>query len=476
MSSVKEGVKDTVLGIYESAQEKWVSFIQFLRETWPLLLLLFAGLMLVWWLADPPPPKRILMATGSDGGSYQMLAKKYVDYFAKKGITIELVSSRGAQENIARLSDRKDPVQAAFVQAGIHNPTGIAGILSLGSVAYEPIWFFYRGTDLEISKFHFQGDRLKKLLSMKTSIGEAGSGTHSQALNILKAAGLEQFIPQFLTLPSTDGVDALLRGEIDVLFLADQLESPNVQKLLNDPKLNLIGFSRAEAYARILPYLQILTVPRAGFSLVRDFPPDAIELLSTTTQLLVDDRMHPALQYLFLEAAEAINGKQSFFAKRGHFPLFNNSAFPESEVANRFQKSGVPPIMNYLPFWLAEFVHRMFILIVPFLAFAYPILSALPNYRNKRVQMRINAMYGMLWAFEQDLAAGFDANQCEAYINKINQLEAEALTFSIPKGMASQYYGLRSSMDYVRNCLIRGERPYLANTNAPSTTNADLQP
>jgi TRAP-type uncharacterized transport system substrate-binding protein len=475
MSSVKEDVKDTWLGFCEAVQDKWGNFVQFLRETWPLLLLLFAGLMLVWWLADPPPPKRIVMATGTEGGSYQMLAKKYVDYFAKKGVTIELVPSRGAQENIARLSDRKDPVQAGFVQAGIYNAAGIAGIISLGSVAYEPIWFFYRGTALDASHFHLQGDRLKKLLSMKTSIGDVGSGTHSQALHILKAAGLEQYIPQFLTLSSADGVNALLRGEIDVLFLADQLESPNIQKLLNEPGLNLMGFNRAEAFARILPYLEILTVPTASFSLVRDFPPQTIQLLSTTTQLLVDDRMHPALQYLFLEAAEAINGKQSFFAKRGEFPKFNHSAFPESNVAARFEKNGVPPIMNYLPFWVAEFIHRMFILAVPFLAFAYPIVTSLPNYRYKRVQARINKMYGALWTFEQELAAHFDPSQSDAYLSKINQMEADALSIKVPKKLASDYYSLRSSMDYVRNCLIRGERPYLATERAVSSTKTDAQ-
>jgi hypothetical protein len=267
----------------------------------------------------------------------------------------------------------------------------------------------------------------------------------------------------------------LLLGEIDVIFLADQLESPNIQKLLRDPKLNLMGFNRAEAYTRILPYLEILTVPTGSFSLVRDFPPQTIQLLSTTTQLLVDDRMHPALQYLFLEAAEAINGKQSFFAKRGEFPMFNHSAFPESVVATRFEKSGVPPIMNYLPFWVAEFVHRMFILVVPFLAFAYPIVSAMPNYRYKRVQARINKMYGALWTFEQELATGFDPNQCDAYISKINQMEADALSIKVPKKMASDYYSLRSSMDYVRNCLIRGERPYLTTARASSPTKTDVQ-
>jgi TRAP-type uncharacterized transport system substrate-binding protein len=475
MSSVKENVKDTWLGLCEAAQDRWGNFVQFLRETWPLLLLLFAGLMLVWWLVDPPPPKRILMATGTEGGSYQMLAKKYVDYFEKKGVTLELVSSRGAQENIARLSDRKDPVQAAFVQAGIYNPNGIAGIVSLGSVAFEPIWFFYRGPVLEASDFHYQENRFRKLLSRKVSIGDVGSGTHSQALHLLRAAGLEQLIPQFLTLSSADGVKALILGEIDVLFLADQLESPNIQTLLSDPNLNLIGFNRAEAFTRILPYLEILTVPTASFSLIRDFPPQTIRLLSTTTQLLVDDRMHPALQYLFLEAAEAINGKQSFFAKRGEFPKFNRSAFPESVVATRFEKSGVPPIMNYLPFWVAEFVHRMFILGVPFMAFAYPIVSSLPNYRSRRVQVRIQKMYGILWGFEQELAVNFDPTLCDEYIKQVNQMEAEALTLKVPMRMASDYYSLRSSMDYVRNCLIRGERPYLNTVNAPSPTKTDAQ-
>ncbi|MDO9013459.1 MAG: hypothetical protein Q7U84_01600, partial [Polynucleobacter sp.] len=116
-----------------------------------------------------------------------------------------------------------------------------------------------------------------------------------------------------------------------------------------------------------------------------------------------------------------------------------------------------------------------FILIVPFLAFAYPIVSSLPNYRYKRVQARINKMYGALWTFEQELAANFDPDQCGVYLCKINQMEADALSIKVPKKLASDYYSLRSSMDYVRNCLIRGERPYLATERAASSTKTDAQ-
>jgi hypothetical protein len=117
----------------------------------------------------------------------------------------------------------------------------------------------------------------------------------------------------------------------------------------------------------------------------------------------------------------------------------------------------------------------MFILVVPFLAFAYPIVSSLPNYRNKRVQVRINKMYGALWTFEQELAVSFDSALCDEYIKQVNQMEAEALTLKVPKRMAGDYYSLRSSMDYVRNCLIRGERPYLASARASSLTKTDAQ-
>ena len=84
MGSFKQDIRETFLGLSESAQEKWSDFTQFLQEAWPLLLLLLAILMGIWWYADPPPPNRVLMATGSPGGSYEALGKKYAEYFARR--------------------------------------------------------------------------------------------------------------------------------------------------------------------------------------------------------------------------------------------------------------------------------------------------------------------------------------------------------------------------------------------------------
>lgn len=459
MGSFKQDLQETFLGISEAAQDKWSDFTQFLREAWPLLVLLLIILMGIWWYADPPPPRHVLMATGSAGSSYEDLGKKYVEFFKEKGITLELVSTLGAQENIDRLSDRDDPVQAAFVQAGVDHAKEVTGIQSLGAIAYDPIWFFYRGREIKSSDFEAVGSNLKYFADKKISAGIKGSGTYAQAMKILKVSGYEKGL-QILNLPGHDAVKALQAGEIDGIFIVDSYEAPNVQALLNDKSLHLVAFKRAAAYAKLIPYLNILEVPQGAFNLPRNFPSSDMKLLATTTNLLIDDRMHPAIQFLFLEAAREINGKESFFAERGEFPSFKDSMLPESPVAVHYEKNNYPLLANYFPFWLAELINRLIFIFLPFCIVGYPLLQALPSYRAKRMQNKITRLYGSLKSLEEELLNGFSPEQRDEYLKRLNLLEYQALKIKVSKRLSGDYYALRSSIDYVRNCLNRGEHPY----------------
>ena len=459
MGSFKHDIEETYLGLVESIQEKWGDFTQFLQEAWPLLILLLAILLGVWWYADPPPPRHVLMATGAQGSSYEILGKKYVEYFKERGISLELVPTMGAQENIDRLSDRNDPIQAGFVQAGVDHAKEVPGIQSLGAIAYDPIWFFYRGSEINAADFKADGGNLKYFLNKKISAGIEGSGTHAQAVQILKASGYGKGV-QILNLAGHDAVRALKAGEIDGAFIADSYEAPNVQELLNDPSLHLATFIRAAAFAKAIPYLHILEVPQGSFNLARNFPSTDIKLLATTTNLLIDDRMHPAIQFLFLEAAREINGKASFFSKRGEFPSFKDSMLPESPVAVHYEKNNYPLLATYFPFWLAELINRLIFVLLPFCVLGYPILQSLPGYRAKRMQNKINRLYVSLKSLEQELLEGFTDEQRDEYLKRLNLLEYQAIKIKVSKRMSSDYYALRTSIDYVRNCLNRGAHPY----------------
>ncbi len=452
MGSFKEDVRDTTVALVETAQDQVRDILGFIKETWPLLIFLLALLIALVAYWNPPPPKRVMMASGSVGGSYEQLASKYADYFAKRGITLELVATSGSQENIQRLIDRKDPIQAAFVQGGsLHNKT-VPGVESLGNVDYEPIWFFYKG-----ALFTKDGrlDR-SKVPKARIAVGPEGSGTHVQAMNILRINQLQNH-PFLFPLHNDEAVAALKKGEVDVVIMVDGLRSKNVQALLNDPDVRLFNFIRAAAYTKNIDYLEELTVPMGAFNLALNLPPEDTKIISTVTNLLIDDRMHPAIQFLFMSAAQEINGKESFFAKRGEFPSFKNSEFPESPIAQQFHQRGLPILMDFLPFWIAEFIHRMFFTLVPFFAIAYPVVLSLPGYRLRRVQSKLNRIYGQLKFFENELLLSYDPEKLPEYMTKLAEMERKALALKIPKRAASDFYTLRTSIDYVRNALNRGD-------------------
>ena len=448
MASFKEDLYEHIAAVYQTAADEIKNWISALREVWPLVFLLILALFILIWFAKPAPPNKVLMATGT-GGSYKVLGEKYKTYFKKKGIELKLVETHGSKENLQHLIDRNDPIQAALVQGGMIAADNLSGVESLGSVDYEPVWMFYRKNAFNES-IHVSDRDIAKL---KINIGPVGSGTRTQALNIFKLNSLDSHAPNLLGLSNSDGVEALERGAIDGIILVDGFDSPNVQRLIKNPGIKLASFTRADAYTRLLPYFEEVTVPMGGFDLGGNIPDHPIQLISTTTNLLIDNRLHPAIQVLFLEAAKEINGNKSYFAKAGEFPVYMNTEAPLSDEAKFFYEKGTPTLMKYLPFWLAEFLERMFFLLLPFAAFAYPIIKSIPTYRTNLAKKQINSIYKELDKFEQKTIDDFDPNKRGEYIEILNEMERRVLHSKAAKLATADCYSLRNNIEFIRNAL-----------------------
>jgi hypothetical protein len=105
MDSFKHEVRDNVIAIYEIVREEIKNVFQFIREAWLLILLLLALITIVIWLAKPAPPTHVLIGTGAIGDSYEDLGMKYVEFFKKNGVTLELEKTKGAEENLQLIKD-----------------------------------------------------------------------------------------------------------------------------------------------------------------------------------------------------------------------------------------------------------------------------------------------------------------------------------------------------------------------------------
>ena len=449
MATVREDLQDQIIAIRETVMDSWKDLKSFVQETWPALTILLVILIIAVWVADPAPPRHVVMATGPAGSSNQMLGQRYQQYFAQRGITLELVATEGSVENVHRLQDLQDKVMAGFVMAGAA-PHHAKGIQTLGSINYQPLWCFYRSpVPLPIK------ERETLILSHNVNMGTPNSGTHLLMQEMLKLNHITGDLSKFKQHADEQAIELLRDGQLDSVCIVDTYESPNVQKLLKIEGLQLSEFERAEAYARMVPAIEMVTIPEGALDLSTNRPLASSPMIATTTEILIDERLHPAIQTLFLMAAKDINGKESFFSKEGQFPVFMDSTQHRSKEAEIFYEKGTPLLMEVLPFWLAEFIRRLFVTLLPFFAVAYPVIRSMPNYHKNRVRGKINRMYGALKFFEQSLVTAYDPGQKVSYLAQLDAMEREALGMKVPKSVASDYYTLRSSIDFVRNCVLR---------------------
>ncbi|MEK8092770.1 TAXI family TRAP transporter solute-binding subunit [Methylocystis sp. IM3] len=454
MNKREPGIKEKLDSLAKAAREELVSDFELILEHRYLIVALAATLVGIALFSNPPPPGRVVLAAGAPGSSYSAFAEKYKKFFAARGIILEVRQTQGALENARLVTDAGSDVDAAFIQAGLIDPQAAANVRSLGSLNYAPVWLFFRGSDNngKLQKFMELGQR-------RIAIGPAESGSYAAAMRLL-ALNKQPVSRNLVVMPLAEAVAAINRNDLDAVLLVDGVDSEIIRALVRNPDLQLANFARAAAYARAVSHWQALTVPMGGLDLARNFPPQDTHIVATTTDLVVKETVHPAIQMLFLAAAQAVNGREAFFEKRHEFPSFKNDDLEESEEAKIFYKNGEPFLMRFLPFWLAEFFNRMSFYLFPLFLLSYPTIKLILDYRVKQGRIKINAVYRKLAALENQLTYSFDPFNRENYITQLNTMERTAMALRLPRELSGEYFMLRSSINYIRTCLLRGE-PYI---------------
>ena len=413
----------------------------------PAIVLVIAAFWAASKFIEPAPPRSFVMTAGAEDGAYYQFAKRYKDILAREGVTIEIRTSAGSTENLARLLDPDSDVQVGFVQSGIAAGRDTSGLMSLGSLYYEPLWVFYRGKNAV--------DRLEQLRGWRIAVGAEGSGTRQLALQLLTASGVHRGNSTLLPLAGAAAHGALRRGEVDAVFVVGAPEGPAVRALLDDASLSLMNFSHAEAYSRILPFLNRIVLPHGAVDLARNAPPQDIQLVAPTATLVARDTLHPALVSLLLQAATEVHDQPEFLYRRGEFPSARETDILLSDQARRYYKSGPPLLQRYLPFWLAVLVDRLLILLIPLVAVALPLTRLVPALYAWRSRSKIYRLYGELRFLDHEIVHHFDPARAGEYATQLDSIEQAAERRRIPLAFTNELYILREHIGLVRQRLER---------------------
>jgi len=418
----------------------------FLRHHWPAITITVTAAAIgcaAFVMLGNMPPHRIVMATGPEGSAYEEDGKRYQAALAKAGVEVQLRSTAGSVETAALLRDPHSGVSAGLMQGGVVGAANTAGLESLGAVAYEPLWWFHSREN--------QGVGADGLRGRKIAIGPQGSGTRALSLELIKRTGMERQIGELLALGPREAAEKLKAGEIDVAFMMNSWGAPVVQQLLADERVALSGFPHADAFVALYPFLNKVLVPRGVTDLARDQPPADVTLIATKTSLVVRQDLHPALQYLLLNAATEIHSGPSIFNRANEFPAAEAIDMPLSSEAARFYKSGLPVLHDYFPFWMAALLGKLIILLIPILGVLYPMMRFLPGLYDWTMRSKVLRMYGELRLLEDEMANARDSGgDMREVITRLDRLEEQANHLRVPVAYASMLYMLRNHIDLVR--------------------------
>ena len=409
-----------------------------------LIAALFTGI----WFILPQPPQTLTIATGFPDGLYSQFANHLKTELAKEKITLQIRNTGGSVDNLALINDPNSGIDLAIVQSGVGDPVKYPELLSLAGIFYEPLWVWYRQP--AFAKEGGALTQLSQLQGKRISIGNDGSGTQILSNAILKLNEINADLVKLEKLKPDEAIEKLQKGELDVAFIVAAGEAPILKKFYQIPGIRLMNFDQAEAYTRVLPYLDRIDIPRGIISIAHDQPKQDIRTIASTATLVARNDINPATVSLLLGTSYDILRNYSRLQKPGQFPSSKGLDFPMDMDAEIFLRDGPSFFYRHLPFWGAVWVERFIKILIPLLIVLIPVFTYLPAIFNLSLKVKLSRLYKILKNIEKR------SNSPDNYLllhTELLNLEKRIQQIKVSAMQSKEVYDLKAHVALVRHQL-----------------------
>lgn len=402
------------------------------------------ALLVSFVIIKPSAPKGIILLTGPEGSAYHEIGMRLADGLRSRGLEAEVRVTDGGFANIEHLAAGA-PDAVAFAPSNIENVVDESvetdHLESLGSIAWEPLWIFYRA-EHEITE-------IPELEGLKVSTGTRDTVVDFVAMKILRA---NDVLDGVVVVNSDDQTPAsvtrsLIEGEIDAAFATGTTASPWIRELLASDGISAFSLERAAAYEARFPGSASITIPRGVVDLGNDLPSRDLILLSSTTNLVALDDLYPALVPLLLDAVAQTRDRQRFTTDPERFPNGENTSLPIALAAKRFYDHGETGLGRFLPYNVTRWINHLGFVVLPLLTVVFILLKIVPMGLKIWGGIRLMGMIKELEAVEKAHAAGVDPTEL---LSRLDELDRKTAAIFIPRSMVHDYIDDRQFLHDMR--------------------------
>ncbi len=412
---------------------------------WAAIVL--AILYIAYRLVDPLPPRHFAIAAGIAGTTYDDFARHYARILSRNGVELEVRNYPGAVEHFDVLRDAASGVQAAITTFGFTEPRDAEILYSLGGLSDSAIFIFYRNAE-PITRF-------AQLRDKRLSIGSPRTALRTLMVEVLKATGALDDSSRLADLEHIEAIDALIAGEIDAAMFPLSLDDPLLQRALAAPGIRLMNVAQAEAISKTVPGLKHVVLWRGLIDLPRDIPNADIDLLAVRSRVLVRKDLHPALQYLLLEAMREVHWAPGPFNGPGEFPAEQPNDLPLSPTAEAFYRSGPTFWQRYTSFWFSSLLNRIVFFVIPIIAMLIPAIGFAPRIYRWLFVRRIDRLHRALGYLEREFEHSSDRSRLCEYQARIAEIESAMRSLKVARPFEVDLHRLRVHLRMVQEDVSR---------------------
>jgi len=399
-----------------------------------------ALIAMVWLLLSLHPPARLVLAAGPENGAYVNVARRYAAVLAQDGITVQILETAGSEENAALLAS--GAADAAILQGGVAADPDL--VEAIGTIFFEPMIFL-------VHRDTFAAANPVLWHDLRISSGRPGSGTAAAYRDFERAVGLSPDVNTHLSLGYDEAVAALAKGQIDMAVFVAPIDAPYLDNAYAQPAIRLLSLDYVDAISRRLEYANTVTLPAGAISLRPVVPQADRKQLAIEARLAVRQDLHPALVNRLTTAAIQLHGVRDEITDPGTFPSDEGTGLPVNNAARQLLLNGPSAWHDWLPYWMAAQVNRMFLLLLPILFIVLPLLRALPGAYAYIMRWRVWQHYPEIRSIEDEVAALQGKEGLATLDARLDQIDHRLGQLRLPNAYRQTAYDARLHIQLIRS-------------------------
>ncbi|HEY0181489.1 MAG TPA: TAXI family TRAP transporter solute-binding subunit [Rhodopila sp.] len=327
------------------------------------------------------PPRDVTIETGPVGGSYYETALKYREVMQRHGIELRLRPNPDSLVIIDDVDRAGSDVDIGFTAQAVRREQ-YPRTEAAGAIELQPLFVFYN-----IGRLGGLATP-SSLRGKQIVLPTEQSATSRAALEVLNLYGVTRANTRIAFMQLDQAVHALESGQADAgLFMLAPSNGFITEMAQSDP-LRLLSETEGKGITRHLPFLRTTVLSRGSFDIDNNIPPDDVELVAATVNVVVRKNIHPAVLYMLLEAMKEVHRGTTLISDAGEFPSVSGTDLLPHPLAPEYAKSGLPWTYREMPLSIASLIDYYFVIGVTILILAeiYKNLKYLSEMTNLLVE------------------------------------------------------------------------------------------